>query len=196
MSRELEEQLTEASNVLLLGSMLDDTTKELHNSLLSQEATDGEDVLAITFQSPEHWLRTWTDRPEEHVGDIVIITFSETPSRSQSLPAGVSTVTVNPTDLTGVGITLSDYLSDWAESGDGTIICFESLTELMQYTDLKPLFRFLRVITRRIEHVGGFAHFHLDPSAHDRQTLATIRSPFDAIVDAGSGNGITVSTRY
>jgi len=196
MAPGLDEQLRGASNVLLLGSMLDEGTKALHNQLLTQRATNGEDVLVLTFQSPSQWLQTWTADPDSHPGDIGIVTFSETRSRSGALPANVSSVTVNPADLTGVGITLSDYLSDWAGSDAGTIVCFESLTELLQYTKLKSLFRFLRVITRRIEHVGGFAHFHMDPSAHDQQTVATIRSPFDAIVDPDAADGVAVSTRY
>ena len=192
----VHERLGEASNVLLLGTMLDDDTKELHNDLLSREGTDGRNVLALTFQSPSGWLQTWTADPATHDGDVVIMTFSETRSSSRSLPAGVSAITISPTDLTGIGITLSDYLSDFDDSDGGTLVCFDSVTELLQYTDPKSLFRFLRVVTRRIEHVDGFAHFHLDPSAHDDRIVATLRSPFDAIVEAGADSDVAVSTRY
>lgn len=192
----LDRRLGDASNILLLGSMLDARTRELHDALLSRLGAHRGDVLGVTFQSPTRWIRVWGDEPDAYAGEIGIISFSETPPHSTGLPDGVSATTVNPTDLTGIGMKLTQYLTDWGQT-EATTVCFDSITELLQYTDLKSLFRFLRVVTRRIEYVGGVAHFHMDPSAHDRQTLATMSSLFDAVVEWRSEDDeISVSTRY
>ncbi|PCR91451.1 DUF7504 family protein [Natrinema ejinorense] len=197
MQTKQREQLAEASNVLLLGSMLDDSTKRTHNALLSQELTERTDVLALTFQSPGQWLRTWTGTPETHDGRITVITLDESPYQSTQRTDDVTSITVNPADLTGIGMKVSDYLSSQVKTDAETVVCFDSITGLLQYTNQKSLFRFLRVITRRIEHVDGIAHFHLDPDAHDRKTISTIKTPFDAIVQPDTaGGGVTVSTRY
>lgn len=197
MQPEHSEQLAEASNVLLLGSMLDDSTKRTHNELLSQESTERTDVLALTFQSPGQWLRTWTNTPETHDGRITVITLDESPYQSTQQTDGVTSSTVNPADLTGIGMEVSDYLSSQAKTDTETVVCFDSITGLLQYTNQKSLFRFLRVITRRIEHVDGIAHFHLNPDAHDRKSISTIKTPFDAIVKPDTADGdVTVSTRY
>lgn len=197
MNTEHEQQLASASNVLILGSMLDDSTKGIHNGLLSQDATEKTDVLALTFQSPDQWLRTWAGEPETHDGRIGIISLDESPSSVTQRTDGVTAITANPADLTGIGMKLSDYLSSQKQTDTETLLCFDSITGLLQYTDQKSLFRFLRVITRRVEHVEGIGHFHMDPDAHSGQTISTIKAPFDAIVQSGALEGdVTVSTRY
>ncbi|WP_254762294.1 DUF7504 family protein [Natrinema marinum] len=197
MHRDEKQRLAEASNVLLLGSMLDDSTKQVHNMLLSPDTSEPTDILVLTFRSPDQWLRAWAGDPATHEGRIGIITLDESPSEPGRQFDDVTTVSVNPADLTGIGMKLSDYLSSRNHADTETVICVESITELLQYTNRKSLFRFLRVITRRIEHVEGIAHFHLDPAAHDQETVNTIKLPFDAIVDIGGPDEkVTVSTRY
>ncbi len=197
MNAEHERQLANASNVLVLGSMLDDATKGIHNGLLSQDETEKTDVLALTFQSPDQWLRTWTGEPEGLDGRLGIISLDESPSSATQRTDGVTAITANPADLTGIGMKLSDYLSSQKRTDTETRLCFDSITGLLQYTNQKSLFRFLRVVTRRVEHVEGVGHFHMDPDAHDRQTISTIKSPFDAIVQSGPPDGdTTISTRY
>ncbi|WP_425606705.1 DUF7504 family protein [Natrinema marinum] len=197
MRADAEQRLAKASNVLLLGSMLEESPQRTHNALLSPGTDAPTDILALTFRSPDQWLRAWAGDPAPHEGRIGIITLEESPSQPQRKYDNVTAVSVNPADLTGIGMKLSDYLSSRGDADAKTVICVESITELLQYTNRKSLFRFLRVITRRIEHVEGIAHFHLNPAAHDQQTVSTIKSPFDAIVDTGgSGEEVTVSTRY
>jgi hypothetical protein len=191
-----ERQLGDASSVLLLGSMLDDLTKGFHDTLLSEDAVDEKNVLVLTHQSPDSWLRDWNERSES-AGNVGIITFSESWSRRDTLPSDVSTVTVNAGDLTGIAMKLTQFLTASGECDSGTVLCFESITELLQYNEPKPLFRFLRLVTRRIDHVEGTAHFHMDPSVHDTAEISRMRSLFDAIVEPRPSTGdVTVSTRY
>ena len=94
----------------------------------------------------------------------------------------VSTTTVSePGDLTGIGIKVNQCLSAWEDDDVPTVVCFDSVTTLLQYVDTRRAFRFLHVLARRVRSVGGLAHYHVDPGAHDEQTLATVEGVFSDV---------------
>mgnify|MGYP000591950780 CR=1 FL=1 len=85
-----------------------------------------------------------------------------------------------PDDLTGLGITLSQALS----THEDAVVCFDSLTVLLQYVDTETAYEFLNALTGHLYAADARAHFHLDPAAHDTQTVDALASLFDAIVEA------------
>jgi hypothetical protein len=101
--------------------------------------------------------------------------------------------TVNaPTDLTGVGIAVTELL---AESEGSTAVCFDSVTSLFQYVDVDTAYEFLHVFAGRLYRNDAVGHFHMDPGAHDEQVVAQIASLVDgqleldedgAVVDAST----------
>lgn len=96
----------------------------------------------------------------------------------------VSTATVSePGDLTGIGIKVNQCLSAWEDDDVRTDVCFDSVTTLLQYVDTRRAFRFLHVLSRRVQSVGALAHYHVDPGAHDEQTLATIEGVFSDVYE-------------
>jgi hypothetical protein len=97
-----------------------------------------------------------------------------------------------PTDLTGVGIAVTELLSD-AEGR--TAVCFDSVTALLQYVNLDTAFEFLHVFAGRLNRHDAVGHFHMDPGAHDDQLVAQVASLVDgrleidddgAVIDAAS----------
>jgi hypothetical protein len=109
-------------------------------------------------------------------------------------PDSLETVS-NPGDLTGIGITVSEVLQQWSASDEPIVSCFRSLTSLLQYADLQTAYKFLHVLTGRFETAGVRSHFHLDPGAHDDQTVNTLTSLFDAVVRVGDDGEWSVRTR-
>lgn len=96
----------------------------------------------------------------------------------------ISTATISePGDLTGIGIKVNQCLSAWEDDDVRTDLCFDSVTTLLQYVDTRRAFRFLHVLSRRVQSVGALAHYHVDPGAHDEQTLATIEGVFSDVYD-------------
>jgi hypothetical protein len=89
--------------------------------------------------------------------------------------------TVNaPTDLTGVGIAVTEFL----DASDGaTAVCFDSVTALLQYVDMDTAFEFLHVFAGRLHRHGAVGHFHMDPGAHDPQVVAQVASLVDGKVE-------------
>lgn len=102
-----------------------------------------------------------------------------------------STATISePGDLTGLGIKLNECLTAWEDDDALTAVCFDSVTTLLQYVDTRRAFRFFHVLTRRVRSLGALAHYHVDPAAHDEQTLATIEGLFSDVYDYDEDAGV------
>lgn len=111
------------------------------------------------------------------LGSIGVITVGNTPT---AVDESVVTESVStPSDLTGLGINIGQFLSEFEAP---VFVCFDSLTSLLQYVDVQTAYEFLHAITGQIHAAGARAHFHIDPSAHDDQDVAAIASLFDGRV--------------
>lgn len=191
-------QLPESANILLLTSTLGSADGKACIDLLTVTEPDRENVLSITFtQSADDRLSLWQsyvpDLPA-HAGIITVDVLTRSASTNdappaQNIPTPIAVESVSdPGDLTGLGIAISEFLSNWEGAPNQTVVCFHSLTPLLQYADLQRVFRFLHVLTGRLESAGAVAHFHLDPHAHDEQTLGTLSQLFDVVVEHDAGD--------
>lgn len=149
----------------------------------------------ITDSGAENLLYvTWSGDPSdrlahasEHADALerarAVVVGDRTGSHSGDFDA-VETVN-SPTDLTGVGIAVTELLA-----ADGsTAVCFDSVTALLQYVDLDTAFEFLHVFVGRLDRHDAAGHFHMDPGAHDDQLVAQVASLVDgrlALDDDGS----------
>ncbi|WP_336328063.1 DUF7504 family protein [Halovenus sp. HT40] len=188
-------ELSGVSNVLLLAPSLGGQGNDVCLDLLTQTAPSETNMLAISYtDTPQEWVENWLDHAGVSPvrGGIVSIGQAETEIDDPSW--AVKTVE-NPSDLTGIGIELSELLSGMATAADDDeyiAVCFDGITSLLQYADLQRAFRFLHVVTGRVKTVGGIGHFHLDPEAHDPQTLATLKGLFDAVIEVEDDGSITI----
>ena len=185
--------LGEAVNVLVLSDGMDpDARASYYERLLPDDPSDL-NVLAIQYtRGPDGWLDEW----RRHVGappaKTAIVSVNDGTRGAAAAGTGGSAVyrgdgagsTVSlvesPDDLTGLGITVGNHLKQW-EGEARTLVTLDSLTVLLQYVDLKRAFRFLHVMVNRVKSAGAVGHYHMDPGAHDDQTVATLASVFDAV---------------
>lgn len=195
----LASRLDDGTSVLVLGSPLDDADEETCHDLLAPDDPSRENVLSITFtQSPDDRLDAWRSHngpglPSKlgivSVGDATRSVAGTASATPRTVSPGVSIATVpDPSNLTGLGITVSEYLSKWADNGNRTVVCFHSLSALLQFAPMERAFRFLHVLTGRVSAAGGIAHFHMDPQAHDESVVDTLVPLFDAIVEVEDGD--------
>lgn len=90
----------------------------------------------------------------------------------------------SPADLTGIGIGVSEQLKRFAEADTvRTRVAFYSLSTLLMYSELETVFRFLHVITGRVESIEGLGVFTIDPTTHDRSTINTLKQLFDGMIE-------------
>jgi len=90
----------------------------------------------------------------------------------------------SPVDMTGIGIKLSEFLQTFYRNQgiERNRVMLHSLSTLLMYADLQTVFRFLHVFTGRVQSVDGLGVFAIDASAHDDQTMNTLKQLFDGIV--------------
>lgn len=164
--------------------------------LLHRDSPDNQFVLVVSYvDSPTEWAARW----REHVGDLPAqlsfvsvydATTGDSPTEADAgIPdSGMIEHVESPDDLTGLGIHITQCLSEWegakweTESPTELVFCFDSITLLFQYIGEERGFRFLHEITRNVTNVGAHAHYHLTAGAHDRETVATLSELFDDVV--------------
>ena len=178
-----------AANVLLLtpdGSTAD-ADACLH--LLNDTDAESRNVLSLGYSTPPDRTARAV-RSDGPPGDTTFVCIGErtrsaaTSSSSTDLTPGGTTVRVvpDPSNLARIGLVVNDCLEEWADSSGQTVICFHSLSNLLEYVDLQTAFRFLHVLTGRISTADAQAHFHIDPTAHDEETVRTLSMLFDDVI--------------
>lgn len=86
----------------------------------------------------------------------------------------------SPADLTGVGMTLSGLLEGTTEP---PVVLVDSVSSLLLYSDLDTVFRFLHLLTGRIEAADGRTIQLLNTDSHTSQECAAITQLFELVVD-------------
>jgi hypothetical protein len=180
---DITDRLAGARNVLLAAPAMGEG-RDVCTSLLVEGVTEPT-VLFVTYtRQPEACV---AQLDQQAVGEVGVITVADTVSGGdEHLVSNVST----PSDLTGLGIQIGQFLSERASP---VVVCFDSLTSLLQYVDYETAYEFLHAVTGQVYAADARAHFHIDPVAHDEQHVAGIASLFDARVEPDGE--LTVHTR-
>lgn len=90
----------------------------------------------------------------------------------------------SPGDVTGLGIGVTEQLRRFAEGGsDRNRVAFYSLSTLLMYSEIETVFRFLHVLTGRIDSVDGIGLFTLDPTTHEDGDVNTLKQLFDGEIE-------------
>lgn len=180
-----------AANVLLLAPSIAEHDDECCGRLFDASG-DPDAVLHVTLvQPPVLRLRRWreytTADPSERVGVAGFRASGGAGTDRTPVPGGTAPARVSwssqPPALTRIWVAVNGFLEDWAADGR-VVICFHSLTVLLQYADLERVFRFCHTLASRVRESGAAAHYHLDPAAVDDRTAKTLRQLFDATVTA------------
>jgi KaiC/GvpD/RAD55 family RecA-like ATPase len=98
----------------------------------------------------------------------------------------------SPVDMTGIGINLSEFLEEFYQvrGNEKNRILLHSISTLLMYSDLQTVFRFMHVFTGRVQSADALGVYVIDSTAHDDQTMNTLKQLFDAVVevtDEGDG---------
>ena len=189
------ERIADASNILVLAPSFPDGAAGVCVDLLGGDDPSETSVLGVTYtQSPGKWAADYERETGTPPADGTVISVGDwgadvgTEASEWTLEA-----VEHAGDLTALGVTLSDHLTP---DGSGRQrLCFDSLTALLQFVELQRAFQFLHVVTGRVSSASAVGHYHLDPAAHDEQTLATIRGLFDAVVEVDESGDWAITSR-
>lgn len=188
----LPPELESSSNILVLGPLRGTAEDRCCLNLLSGFATDPQNILFITLtRTVDDRLETWRRHMESTPSMMTVLALGEQTRKSdvketitlKDSPGDISIESLaDPSDLTRLGITLTEQLSALPDEGGGSALCIHSLTSLLQYVDTRRLFRFLHILQKKVDTVGAVAHYHLDPDTHDQQTVSVFETLFETVV--------------
>ena len=185
-----------ADDVLLLGPMRGSLDDRACTALMSDWPVDDRNVLFVSLtQSAEERFALLRDGVGATPDRVCVVSGADRyPSETTTGDGpGATTLSVevvrDPSDLPRLGMTISKAVDEWEDDG-APLVCFHSLTALLQYAGPKRVFRFVHLLQNRL---GATAHYHMDVDAHERQTVATLRPLFDAVVEYDADGDVTVT---
>lgn len=96
----------------------------------------------------------------------------------------------HPVDLTGIGVRISQFFMEYSmiKSIKKVQLCINSLSMLLVYSNIRTVYRFLHVFTRRIKAAGGLGVYVMESGIHDMGAIATLSQLFDGIIEVKSEN--------
>ena len=165
---------------------------ELLLDFLAEGDAQGEALLFVTANESAGPV---LEDVEERLGRLperlrVVDCVSERQGTEGRFPAERVEYVSSPADLTGIGIGLSEQLRRFDEEGaDRVRLCFYSLSTLLMYTELETVFRFLHVLSGRVDSIGALALFAIDPTTHEESTLNTLKQLFDGVIEVKLEDG-------
>ncbi|RQG87089.1 recombinase RecA [Natrarchaeobius halalkaliphilus] len=183
-------EIDPGSNVLIAGPPMTGK-RQIGFEILRSGADRGDgSIIVTTKDSADKVLDEFSAATEDEGSDVGIVDCV-------TKQRGIGTVdddarvkyASSPIDMTGIGIKLSKFLEKFYERRECTEnrILLHSVSTLLMYSDLQTVFRFLHVFTGRIQSANALGVYIIDSTAHDEQTMNTLKQLFDGVVDVREG---------
>jgi len=183
-------EVADARNVLLCAPSMSGAEREVCSDLLLAGDPGATGVLWVTFRRDARaCVDQWTAGTDRQPRDGAVIAVGDTADAVDVDWAATETLS-SPSDLTGLGIAVGEFLSEW--EGD-LMVCFDSLTAMLQYVELETAYEFLHTLTGQLYAADARAHFHVDPTAHDAETVEAVKMLVDAVATLRDGESAVQS---
>jgi len=195
-------QLDESSNVLLLAPLTPTGNRACLELLASTTDPARANVAAVTYTPPpETWISDWRTNVGDLPAELAFIHANTVETDEESdgteVPPGVSVARVDPNQPMDIIAPLSEQLTRWEGNGNQTLVSVQTLTVLLEYVDFDTAFRYLHILTHRVQAADAIGFYHMDPDIHDEETVNTLKTLFDAVVEVGNdGSEWSVAETY
>lgn len=159
---------------------------ELLLDFLEEGISNGDGSLFVTTNEDADTI--FADFEAREMADLASVRIVDCVSEQQSVEGEFAPERVeyanSPADLTGLGIGVTEQLRRFSEQNTERVrIAFYSLSTLLMYSEVEPVFRFLHVLTGRIDETNGLGLFTIDPGSHDEGTVNTLKQLFDGAIE-------------
>lgn len=195
ISEQVETSVRPGDNVLVLcPSFTGGETQACFDLLTPTPPTEVYALSVLFTESPNEHFASW----QRHVGAVpagscILSVDADSRSSTESdEPAGDDCTVervASPQDLTTLGVKITGCIDRWTEAAPKRqiTVCFQSISTLLQYVSLDQAFKFLDVVTERCHAADAISHYHMDPLAHDDQTIERLTGLFDAVFEYADG---------
>lgn len=99
-------------------------------------------------------------------------------------------ITSGPADLTEIRTKISQFFEEFfvKKNIKKVQLHINSLSTILMYSNINSVFKSLHVFTGRIKAAGALGIYVIERSMHDEQTVATLKSLFDGIIEIKTEN--------
>ncbi|MEZ3143693.1 RAD55 family ATPase [Halobaculum sp. MBLA0143] len=180
----LETQIEPGSNVLISGPSMTGK-RDLALDILGEGTDDGEGAIFVTTKDGADRVLELYEQRTPYDGKPVAVVDCVTRQQGGNVRDDDRIkYASSPVDMTRIGIQLSEFLEAFYQERNirQNRVALHSLSTLLMYSDLQTVFRFLHVFTGRIQSVDGLGLYVIDSTAHDDQTMNTLKQLFDGVV--------------
>jgi KaiC/GvpD/RAD55 family RecA-like ATPase len=178
--------LASGQNVLVAGPPLTGKRRRTLEALASG-ADRGEGSIVVTSRDDADRvladIRSLVADPDDaRFGIVDCVTHQQMRSDEDSQMVKYAS---SPVDMSGIGITVSEFLDEFSvEAGiEQNRVALDSLTPLLVHSGLQTVFRFIHVLTLRIEAADAVGLHVIESTAHDPKTVNTLKQLFDGVIE-------------
>ena len=183
------------TNILVAGPPLSGK-RSLAFEMLAYGANSGEGAVIVTTRDSSDRVltdfRSLLDDPDgAHLGVVDCVTQHQGRSANDT---DLVKYTSSPVDMTGIGIKFSEFIEEFYDQRNvkRNRVAIDSLSTLLMYSDLQTVFRFMHVLTSRIEDADAVGVHVLESTAHDAETMNTLKQLFDGMVKIEETGDVSV----
>jgi len=162
--------------------------------LLVGAADGGMDLLRVAYRDPGRVVEEWPTHLADPPENARLIAAGRAAAAVEASDVDHGVETVPPADLTELGVRTTELLDRWSATDRQSVVCLDSVTDLLGHVSFETAFRFLHVFTNQLGAVDAVGHVHVDPTAHDDRTVQRVMELFDAVVEHDE-DGVAVRTR-
>jgi KaiC/GvpD/RAD55 family RecA-like ATPase len=183
--------LPPGTNVLVSGPVMTAKQRLVLRLLAGSDAADRGTVVATTRTGADSIARAFRTLADDIPDDrFAVVDCTGVPAEApRSRRAENRRYVSNPGDLTGIGIGLTEFMRAFYHRGDDARVGVHSLSTMLMYTEFRRLFRFLHVVTARIDSSGFVGVFAVDDSALTEREGRLLLQLFDSVVETREGEG-------
>ncbi|MFB6298174.1 MAG: hypothetical protein ABEH56_06610 [Salinirussus sp.] len=176
-----------AGGLLVAGSPMTGTTDLVLDVLADGLERDEGAVMITTGSRGETMIADIADRATDVSGQAIqaLDCRADGSRERETLLSGETVYSVtSPSDMTGLGISITEALDRFGEAGyDRVRVGLDTLSTMLVYTDTATVFQFCQVLSSRLETAGHVGLFTIDPGAHDDRALRMLHEPMDGLVE-------------
>lgn len=191
--------LPSGTNVLVAGPAMTSKWSLVLRLLADPAPTDRGTVIATTRKSSDAVVGSFRSLagsvPDDDLSIVDCTGVGDHSARARNGEGPNRRFVSNPGDLTGVGMGLTEFMREYYHRGDTARVGIHSLSTMLMYTEFRRLFRFLHVVTGRVDSSEFVGVYAVDDSTLDPRNRDILLQLFDTIVetrDTDSGQQLRV----
>lgn len=172
----IQKQLLDYTNILVIsedalpvcvGSLPIEMASSFHGIIISLDTELTQSTITGIDWRSLRFLTTEPETPKIESGDNIEISEID-----------------DPLDLTQLGIEITNVLQE-VETNDEILLCFRSISVLLEEFQEDQVYRFIHTLTRQIDltEKNVRAYYSIDPELHAEETIRTFISLFEGVLD-------------